>query len=365
MKNAIFLFIAFILSLKTMGQAPQGFNYQAIIKNSAGELMANQNLSLRLCVRQGSANGAITYQEIKSLSTNDQGLVATVIGSGPATIGTFSNLDWSQGPKYLQVDLNFGQGWLLYGIEPFQSVPFALYAETTSVSVSQTGDTLQIGQNNIIIPGVSAANHIFGCTNSAACNFNPLATDNDGSCHITGQSCDDGDAATTNDQYNAQCVCAGTVSYSIGSQGPAGGYVFYDKGSYSNGWRYLEVYPTSFFGIWGCQGTLVAGITNTIGAGDINTAAILAACSSTDAVARIIDNYSVNGFNDWYLPNNAEMNLICDNLYTPNIGNIPGPFHWTSSQQNATYGAVYDFEFDFNDIQAKNVNISGVPVRKF
>jgi hypothetical protein len=78
-----------------------------------------------------------------------------------------------------------------------------------------------------------------------------------------------------------------------------------------------------------------------------------------------VDNYSVNGFSDWYLPNNAEMNLIRDNLYANNIGNIPGPFHWTSSQQNATYGALYDFDFDFSDIQAKNVNISGIPVRKF
>ncbi len=365
MKNILVLVFALVLSLVSSAQAPKGIQYQAIVKNSAGEIMANQNLSLRLCVRQGSSNGTITYQEIKSLSTNAQGIVTTVIGSGPATIGTFSSLDWSQGQKYLQVDFNFGQGWQLYGTEPFQSVPYALYAEATKVAVSLTGDTLQIGQNNIIIPGVSTANHVLGCTNSAACNFNPLATDNDGSCHITGQSCDDNNPSTSNDQYNAQCTCAGTASYTIGSAGPAGGVVFYDKGSYTNGWRYLEVYPTSFSGIWGCQGTLIAGITNTIGAGDVNTAAIVAACSTTNAVARIIDNYTVNGFSDWYLPNNAEMNLICDNLYTPNIGNIPGPFHWTSSQQNATYGAVYDFDFDFSDIQAKNVNISGVPVRKF
>ena len=365
MKKFLTLVLAIVLINFSTAQSPQGINYQAIVKNSAGEIMPNQNLSLRLCIRQGNASGTITYQEIKSLITNAQGLVTTVIGSGPATIGNFSALDWSNGLKYLQVDMNLGQGWLLLGTEQLQSVPYALYSETVPVAVSLAGDTLQIGQNNIIIPGISAANHILGCTNSAACNYNPLATDNDGSCHITGQTCDDNNPATTNDQYNAQCNCVGTVTYSIGSTGPAGGVVFYDKGSYSNGWRYLEVYPISFFGIWGCQGTLVAGITNTIGAGDVNTAAIVAACSSTNAVARIIDNYSVNGFSDWYLPNNAEMNLICDNLYTPSIGNIPGPFHWTSSQQNATYGAVYDFDFDFNDIQAKNVNISGVPVRKF
>ena len=31
--------------------------------------------------------------------------------------------------------------------------------------------------------------------------------------------------------------------YSIGDIGPAGGYIFYDKGYYSDGWRYLEAAP--------------------------------------------------------------------------------------------------------------------------
>lgn len=346
-------------------QAAQGFSYQCILRNAAGEVLANQSSNTRFCIREGSATGIISYQETQNLTTNAQGLISAVIGNGTVTMGNFSTVDWGNGSKFLQVDVNLGQGWVGVGTEQLKSVPYALYAQDVPVRTSVTGDTLTIGQNAIIIPGLSAANYVFGCTNTSACNYNSAATQDDGSCHITGQACDDGNASTTNDQYNAQCVCAGTTSYSVGSQGPAGGYVFYDKGSYSNGWRYLEVYPTSFSGIWGCQGTLIAGISNTIGAGDVNTTAIVAGCSATNAVARIIDNYSVNGFSNWYLPNNAEMNLIHDNLYANNIGNIPGPFHWTSSQQNATYGAVYDFDFDFSDIQAKSVNISGIPVRKF
>lgn len=34
--------------------------------------------------------------------------------------------------------------------------------------------------------------------------------------------------------------------YKIGDWGPAMGYIFYDKGSYSDGWRYLEANPTAF-----------------------------------------------------------------------------------------------------------------------
>jgi hypothetical protein len=347
-------------------QAPKGFSYQNIVRNSNGTAMANQAMQARFCIRLNSANGTIAYQEIQNITTNAQGLATAMVGTATPTIGNFSNIDWSSGAKYLQVDLNWGSGWNFVGTEQLQSVPYALYADRIAVRSSVTGDSLIIGNGaGIIIPGISAANHILGCTNSSACNYNASATNDDGSCHLTGQVCDDGNAATTNDQYNAQCVCAGTTSYAIGSQGPAGGYVFYDKGSYSNGWRYLEVYPISFPGIWGCQGTLIAGITNTVGSGDVNTAAIVAACSATNAVARLVDNYTVNGFSNWYLPNDAEMNLIHDNLVAFNIGNIPGPFHWTSSQNSAIYGDIYDFDFDFSDIQSKGTNISGIPVRKF
>jgi uncharacterized protein (TIGR02145 family) len=38
------------------------------------------------------------------------------------------------------------------------SVPYALYSNSVGVSVSSTGDTLSIGGNSVIVPGISAAN---------------------------------------------------------------------------------------------------------------------------------------------------------------------------------------------------------------
>ncbi len=51
---------------------------------------------------------------------------------------------------------------------------------------------------------------VAGCTNVLACNFNPAANTDDGSCLIIGSSCDDGDATTGNDVVNANCECVGT-----------------------------------------------------------------------------------------------------------------------------------------------------------
>jgi hypothetical protein len=50
---------------------------------------------------------------------------------------------------------------------------------------------------------------VLGCTNSSACNFDPLANTDNGSCLIIGESCDDLDPTTGSDVVNASCECVG------------------------------------------------------------------------------------------------------------------------------------------------------------
>ncbi len=59
-----------------------------------------------------------------------------------------------------------------------------------------------IGQAITIIPG---------CMNPAACNYNPLATVDDGSCLFPGALCDDGNPNTINDSINPDCICIGNI----------------------------------------------------------------------------------------------------------------------------------------------------------
>ena len=51
-----------------------------------------------------------------------------------------------------------------------------------------------------------------GCMNEAACNYNPSATSEDGSCIFPGESCDDGNPETLNDVLNPDCICVGSVA---------------------------------------------------------------------------------------------------------------------------------------------------------
>lgn len=51
--------------------------------------------------------------------------------------------------------------------------------------------------------------YTLGCTNEAACNYDPDAGYDDNSCIFPGSPCDDGDECTTDDSLNLQCECEG------------------------------------------------------------------------------------------------------------------------------------------------------------
>jgi hypothetical protein len=66
--------------------------------------------------------------------------------------------------------------------------------------------------NDITLPGCDCMGipALAGCTNPLACNYNPLAVTDDGSCGPpTGEPCDDGDTSTDNDVITIGCLCLG------------------------------------------------------------------------------------------------------------------------------------------------------------
>ena len=112
-------------------QAPQGFNYQATVRNSAGDLIVNTNVYFKFNIMQGSQTSLPVFTETHYVPTDDLGQVNIVIGEGTANTGTFSELDWSLGSYYLGIELDTGNGYVAMGTTQLLSVPYALYAENS------------------------------------------------------------------------------------------------------------------------------------------------------------------------------------------------------------------------------------------
>ena len=156
------LFFAFnIIATLVLAQVPQKFSYQSVIRNSGNQVLANQIVGIKISILEGSANGTVVYAETHNPTTTANGLANLEIGGGNVLSGNFANINWSNGPYFIktETDVNGGNNYSISATQQLLSVPYAFRAEDISYSVSQSGDTLFIGNGGfVIVPGISAAN---------------------------------------------------------------------------------------------------------------------------------------------------------------------------------------------------------------
>jgi len=125
--------------------------------------------------------------------------------------------------------------------------------------------------------------------------------------------------------------------YAIGDTGPAGGWIFYDKGVYSNGWRYLEAAPIDQAkSNYGSYPFVVPGADGTaIGTGEQNTQDLIVG-DSASAAAHECYNYSVTSgniiYDDWFLPSRDELEQMYINLHQNGVGGFINSLYWSSSE---------------------------------
>jgi hypothetical protein len=134
----------------------------------------------------------------------------------------------------------------------------------------------------------------------------------------------------------AQSGGSGQV-YKVGDFGPAGGIVFYDKGEFSNGWRYLEAAPPEkeFTAQWGTKGKDVSGTRQAVGSGKQNTQLIVKFLEETGEsgrAAQLCASLNFGGYRDWFLPSKDELDLMYKNLKAKGLGNFTNKEYWSSSQ---------------------------------
>ena len=156
----LFTLLAFFITIMTLAQAPQGFNYQATVRNSSGALITNQNVLFKFNIMLNSQTSLPIYSETHQAPTDDLGQVNLVIGTGTPTTGIFSSINWANGTYYLGIELNTGAGYVAMGTTQLLSVPYALYANSAGNSQVATPNLASVlavnnGANNLQIKNLA------------------------------------------------------------------------------------------------------------------------------------------------------------------------------------------------------------------
>jgi microcystin-dependent protein len=161
------LSLLFILNNFSDAQTPQGFKYQAVVRDNSGLALANKLVAIRLSLLLNSTNGTSVYSEVHKIATNDFGVANLNVGSGTNTTGNFATIDWGAGTYFLktEADITNGTNFVFLGTSQLLSVPYAMFAAKSAnaandfdkdslneiQNISLNGNNLQLNKNGGIV----------------------------------------------------------------------------------------------------------------------------------------------------------------------------------------------------------------------
>lgn len=155
--------------------------------------------------------------------------------------------------------------------------------------------------------------------------------------------------------------CSTLQMYSIGQTGPSGGIIAYDKGEFTNGWRYIEVAQDDLIiEEWGClNGEIIDADYEQIGTGYQNSVAITnfhndltnyftnpSVCSSLSngtVSSKTAIQLVVNSKDNWFVPSMLELLLLYENLKSVGLGNFSDDLYWSSSEESIARAKCINF----------------------
>lgn len=146
MKRLIVILLAMVLSVSTIGQAPEKMSYQAVVRDGTNNVVKSSAVGVRISILQGTASGTPVYVETQTPISNSNGLVSMEIGAGNRVSGSFPSINWAAGPYFIktETDPNGGTNYTVAGTSQLLSVPYALHAKTAEKFISTNSTLLNL-----------------------------------------------------------------------------------------------------------------------------------------------------------------------------------------------------------------------------
>ncbi len=128
MKKILFTSIFIIAAILSYSQVPNGFNYQAMLRNSSGDIIADESVDIEISIIDENSGGTVLYTETHTKSTNAYGLVNLVIGSETPDYGVFADINWAVNDKFISIKVDATD----MGTFQLLTVPFAMHAASAT-----------------------------------------------------------------------------------------------------------------------------------------------------------------------------------------------------------------------------------------
>jgi len=91
MRYFLIFFVFISISFSSFSQAPQGFNYQAIVRDVSGNVRSNEGVQFQFEIQDSF--GFTVYSEAHTVVTNKYGLADGIIIGKGATADNFANIE--------------------------------------------------------------------------------------------------------------------------------------------------------------------------------------------------------------------------------------------------------------------------------
>ena len=113
-----------ILGHRTASAQSNFLNYQAVARDSTGQILSNRTLGVTLELTDLSGS-VIHYSESHPATTNAQGLFNLTIGAGSVITGNYAAIPWSAGRVFIRtyIDAVGGSNYRLIGRSEMLAVP--------------------------------------------------------------------------------------------------------------------------------------------------------------------------------------------------------------------------------------------------
>lgn len=174
-------------------------------------------------------------------------------------------------------------------------------------------------------------------------DFNVLAMDFEGPALYL-YAIDFGDATVTAEVGGFTATLDMTVAVSPGDE-YAGGIVFYVDESGEHGLVAAPSDQSEGIVFWVGTWQYTEGVSNTpdasVGAGESNTATQVSLQGAGTYAAKLCSDLVLNDHDDWFLPSSGELQLMCQNLYQNDIGNLSGNMYWSSTDADRIRNANF------------------------